>query len=81
MLLGSDGGQRDSDTALSGESAVIDDPLSPKPPLEEEVVKVPTTSKKRRTWRGAEADLMCATAVATVRRGTSSRVGTRREDV
>ncbi|OSX76235.1 hypothetical protein BU14_0202s0022 [Porphyra umbilicalis] len=66
MRLGSDGGQRDADAALSGASAVIDDPLSPKPPVEEEVVKVPTPSKKRRTWRGAEAELMCAMAVTTV---------------
>ena len=66
MRLGSDGGQRDADAALSGASAVIDDPLSPKPPVEEEVVQVPTPSKNRRTWRGAEADLMCATAVTTV---------------
>jgi len=49
MRLSFDGGQRDADAALSGTSAVVNDPLSPRPPAEEEVVEVTTSSKNRWT--------------------------------
>jgi len=39
---------------------------SPVPLDEEEPEELPTPRKKRRTWPGADADLLCATAVTTV---------------
>lgn len=49
MQLKFGGGQRDADAALPGTSAVVNDPLSPRPPVEEKVVDVTTSSKNRWT--------------------------------